>query len=242
MIKITNIKVYNFENAIRGMRNPFESFDKSDSFVTPLNCYNLNCPDVYESATGFCKYCIDNNLASSSVDINNVFVIGNNDMELALKLVKAGAAHRKFLRQIFVSMDITAPLYWWKECDQYRIGVTTNSTSTMHTLHKKFLTIDDFSFDDKEDPHVLDLIEYLNTLINDYNHYKKLGYENLAQEKWRKLIQLLPSSYNQTRTWTANYEVLRNIYHQRKNHKLVEWKEFCNVLEELPYSIFVTIK
>lgn len=230
MIKVENINVYNIENAIRGMRNAMQSWDKSDSKYIDCGEYLNGCKD--------CEYNFNQQCCLSTTF--DSFVIGEKDMELAMKLVRAGAEHRKFLRQIFISMNITAPLYFWKEMDTYKVGTTANSTSTMHTLHKKKLTIEDFSFDDKEHPFILELIEFLNRLIDDYNEYKKLGKETFAYETWRKLIQLLPSSYNQMRTWTANYEVLHNIYHQRKNHKLVEWQEFCKVLEKLPYSQFIT--
>ena len=229
MIKVENIIIYNIDNAIKGMRNPLQSWDKSDSeYVDCLeididcnNCpYNLDSGHCYGTGTRF------------------VYMIGEKDLELAMKLVRAGAEHRKFLRQIFVSMDITAPLYWWKEMDTYKVGTTANSTSTMHTLHKRPLTIDDFSFDEVGEIET-QLICKLNSLIEIIQVYK----DNLQEKEkyWRRLIQLLPSSFNQMRTWTSNYEVLRNIYHQRKNHKLSEWKEFCRVLETLPYSQFITV-
>ena len=202
MLKAENISVFNFENAIRGMRNPMNSWDKSDSFY----------------------------------DIDGNYRIGEKDLELAIKLIKGGSEHAKFMRQIFVSMDITAPLYWWKEMDQYRINATTNSTSTMHRIHSRLLTHDDFSYD-KHTPSRDNMLLHLNKLIK---KYKESEYKD--KEIWRELIQDLPSSFNQMRTWTGNYQNLRNIYFQRKGHKLSEWNELLNVIETLPYSILITHK
>lgn len=162
------------------------------------------------------------------------YVLGEKDKELALKLVKAGPDHRKFLRQIFVSMNITAPLYWWKEMDTYKIGTTTNSESTMHTLTNRLLTKDDFSWDSMS-TYRINLLKLLNEGIE---LYQKTGDKRI----WRELIQDLPSSFNQMRTWTANYEVLRNIYHARKHHKLDEWREFCSVIESLRHSELITCR
>lgn len=161
------------------------------------------------------------------------YIIGEKDKELALKLVKAGTDHRKFLRQIFVSMNITAPLYWWKEMDTYKVGTTANSESTMHTLTNRLLTKDDFSWDSLTD-YRHSTLNHLNDLIDAYQRTGNKIY-------WRELIQDLPSSFNQMRTWTANYEVMRNIYHARKNHKLVEWQEFCDAIaKSLPHSELIT--
>lgn len=235
MIKVDKIRVYNIENAILGMRNPMNSWHKSDSI-------KIVCPDYQPLRS--CKNCegllICQNFVSKGI-LSEIIIIGPNDMQLALKLIKNGNEHRKFLRQIFISMNITAPLYWWKEMDTYKIGTTANSTSTMHTLHKRKLTVEDFSFDDKENEMVLKLVEYLNSLIEEFNIKKQQRQEDEAKKVWRTLIQLLPCSFNQMRTWTANYEVLRNIYHQRKNHKLQEWRDFCSVLETLPYAEFITV-
>ena len=191
MIDITNLNWWGIEHAIRGMRNPYESYDKSDS--------------------DGCR-------------------IGDADMTLCNKLIKGGTEHRKFLRQIFVSMDITAPLYWWKEFDTYKVGTTANSTSTMHKLmDRDKLTEDDFSFEyvtDKE--HIEVILLLLNTLLDEY----KKGVKACKYE----LIQMLPSSFNQTRTVTLNYENLLNICKQRTGHYLKEWLQFCNyVKERLPY-------
>lgn len=204
MIKITNVCVYNFENAIRGMRNPLNSWDKSDSYY----------------------------------DKGGNFVIGENDLNLALKLANAGTDHRKFLRQIFVSMDILAPLYFYKELDTYKVGTVANSTSTMHTIHKRDLTLDDFSHDKLNEYNKQILKMYINTINAD----RKSFLETDDKSYWYQIIQMLPTSYNQLRTVTLNYEVLRNIYHSRKNHKLDEWHTLCDAIEQLPYSVLITEK
>jgi hypothetical protein len=199
LIKVERINVYNFENALRGMRNPMNSWDKSDS-----------------------KWFYDG------------FEIGENDLRLALNLVKSGTDHSKFMRQILVSMDITAPSYWWREMDTYKVATVANSTSTMHTLTSKPLTLDDFSWDRLSEPREK-MLEHLNSLIE---YYKATN----DKEVWRELIQDLPGSYNYLRTWTANYQVLRNIYFARRNHKHVEWRDFCKMIEGLPYGELITIE
>ena len=219
MIKVENIDVWGFEHAVRGMRNPFDSWHKSDS----------------EYRKGVDGMSIDASMA-------NNYQIGTNDLDLMRRLFKASLtgnhAHRKFLRQIFVSMDITAPLFLWKEIDQYRINVTTNSCSTMHRIHSKEFTIDDFSHDCLEelegddynyawqDWH--DIIKCLNYFRDKYNATKDKRY-------WRMMIEKLPSSYNQKRTLTMNYENAINIIIQRTGHKLTEWRDFVDVLHNLPY-------
>ena len=163
-------------------------------------------------------------------------VIGNADLTLCQKLINSGHdSHSKFMRQIFVSMDITAPLYWWKEMDQYRIGCTTNSESTMHKLATTPITRDCFSFEntDSFSPLITDLFD---DLIQDLEKIRKSYLETKDIRYWRALIQLLPSSWNQTRTWTSDYAVLRNIRHSRKSHKLSEWPDFCRKIEQLPYA------
>ena len=211
MIKIENIAVSNFEGAIRGMRNPLNSWKRMDSTFEP----------------------------------NNI-ILGPNDLGLAQRLIKSGTDHGKFLRQIFVSMDITAPLYWWKEMDTYKVGTVANSTSTMHTLTKEEVTLDMFSFDN------LDLIiskdhsingeweltfeDCIEDILISCNNLRNKFLETKDKRYWRALIQLLPNAWNQTRTWTANYQVLRNIYFARRNHKLTEWHTFCEEIEKLPYS------
>ena len=204
MIKVTNVCVYNFENAIRGMRNPLNSWDKSDSYY----------------------------------DKGGNFVIGENDLKLALKLANAGSDHRKFLRQIFVSMDISAPFYWWKEFDTYKVGTVANSCSTMHTIHKKEFELGDFSWE-QLDEYGLTILE---ATIDYLNHNRELFIETNNKRYWYNMIQILPTSYNQLRTLTLNYEVLRNMYHSRKAHKLDEWRELCDAIEQLPYSVLITEK
>ena len=211
MIKFENTEVMNFENAIRGMRNPMNSWDKSDSRLEIVN------KDDYE--LGY--------------EANYEYIIGENDLSLMKKLIKAGSEHRKFLRQIFVSVDITAPLYWWKEFDTYKVGTVANSCSTMHKIHAKEFEIEDFSTE-----HLVDFSwNRLNDLIIHMNICREIYLETKDKEYWWQLIQLLPTSYNQKRTVTLNYEVLYSIYRQRKNHKLDEWRiDFMEWIEELPYA------
>lgn len=220
MIKLERTSVMNFENALRGMRNPMNSWDKSDSFF---------CDDLtdYDKCVN-CRYVV------SEYKCNRPecgYIIGNNDLDLARKLVNAGSDHRKFLRQIFVSVDVTAPLYWWKEMDQYRIAVTTNSTSTMHKIHAKEFSLEDFSSERMDSDTLISLMATINVLEKNrvkYNESKDVQY-------WHNMIQLLPTSYNQMRTCTLNYENLINIYYARRHHKLPEWHEFCGWIEGLPY-------
>lgn len=172
-------------------------------------------------------------------------VLGENDLNLAKKLCKAGTDHRKFMRMITVYMDITAPLYWWKEFDTYKIGTVANSCSTMHKIHVKEFTMEDFSCEHLIDTCLLEsVINELNIYRTIYNNYDKQTeeYKNEFSKKdiWWQIIQLLPSSYNQKRTIMLNYEVLANMYHSRKNHKLDEWREFCDWIESLPYSELIT--
>ena len=217
MIKLESTEVMNIENAIRGMRNPMNSWDKGDSY----HCYD-DCPMNDIDSCSDCKY----------VNYPDDYILGENDLDLAKRLCKAGSDHRKFLRQIFVSVDITAPLYFWKEYDTYKVGTTANSCSTMHKIHAKEFTVDDFSCDGMDDDSRCTLeaiVEFLEELRQSYNHTKDSGY-------WRGMIQLLPSSYNQMRTCTMTYENLRNMYHARKKHKLDEWQEFCEWVETLPYA------
>ncbi len=212
MIKIDNIEVFNFEGSLRGMRNPMNSWEKSDSF--------WKIDDIQERVELYKDNC--------------GYVIGEKDLELAQRLISGGPVHSKFMRQIFVSMDIDAPLYWWKEMDTYKVGTTANSCSTMHKIHSNNIDKNLFSLDNS-----YSLNEYENEVIDRYLHLLedlRVKSNNNDKEAWRLLIQLLPESWNQKRTWTADYETLRNIYQWRRNHKLNEWHDFCQMIEELPYG------
>ena len=202
MIYVENVEVSNFSGAIRGMRNPLESWSKSDS-----------------------EY------------VSNEYVIGTVDLDLAKRLISSGSDHSKFMRQIFVSMDITAPIYWWKEMDTYKVATVANSTSTMHKLMSTPITLDKLSIEpegEEEEKAVEEILSYIESLRKKY-------VETKDKHIWRLIIQLLPSGWNQTRTWTANYQTLRNIYFARKNHKLSEWLEFCEFIESMPYSELITL-
>lgn len=202
MITLKYADIWGFEHAVRGMRNPMNSWDKSDTFVD----YDL-------------------------------VLLGKKDKELMKRLVHAGPSHRKFLRQIFVSVDITAPLYWWKEFDTYKVGTTANSCSTMHKIHEKEFTLDDFSVEHLNDD-VLN--KPFKDIISCLNFFRQLYIQDHDKDNWWQMIQLLPSSYNQKRTVTMNYENLLNIYETRRNHKLDEWKDFCKWIERLPNAELIT--
>lgn len=231
MIKIEHIHTCNWEAAIRGMRNPLNSWDKSDS---GYGCSEYN-PNMRCSACSFKPdYCGIS---------NDHYILGPNDLKLAKQLATAGSDHGKFLRQIIFSCDITAPMYWWKEMDTYKVGTVRNSCSTMHKIMSKEFVEEDFSWDKtgfllmeacQEEEHMLDLLNSLR------KRYLSENDDEIKKKIWYALIQYLPSSYNQKATWTANYEVLRNIYHARKNHKLNEWHVFCDMIEKLPYSELIT--
>lgn len=211
MIKVENIDTWGFEHAIRGMRNPLNSWGKSDSY---FGCGENKC----RRCTDYCDWREQN------------YILGENDFGLMRKLFKAGDEHRKFLRQIFVSMDITAPLYWWKEFDTYKVGTVANSCSTMHKIHAKEFTLDDFSHEHLMYPSI-NVLEAVLMYLNDVREQ----YLNTQDKKyWWHMIQLLPSSYNQKRTITMNYENVVNMIRQRGNHKLDEWREFTNILRDLP--------
>ena len=212
MIKFTNTSVMNFDNAIRGARNPMNSWNKMDSSWYDSEFYD---GEGYVDKQG------------------RWFVIGPNDMDLLKKLRKAGPDHRKYMRQIFVSVDICAPIYWWKEFSTYKVGTVENSTSTMHKIHSKPFTIDDFSTDhmtEQTKEFMEMVVERLEAIRQKYMMTGK------HKEDWYDMIQLLPSSYNQLRTVTMNYETLVNMYHARKNHKLQEWHELRAWIETLPYA------
>lgn len=222
MISFENTEVMNIEGAIRGMRNPLNSWEKSDSVFRYDNCNN-DCPD--------CKGC--------TVLKGMCFKLGENDLDLARRLIAAGSDHRKFLRQIFVSVDITAPLYWWKEFDTYKVATVANSCSTMHKIHSRDLILNDFSYE-----HLLSSngknggpLDTLERVISDINYWRGRYVETKDKRYWWQMIQLLPTSYNQCRTVTLNYETLRNIYGSRRNHKLDEWSiGFMEWIDSLPYA------
>ena len=227
MIKIDRREIFGWEHAIRGCRNALESWNKSDSFWKCVDYDSLNEKDIYE------------------------YELGPNDLALMKRLCKAGTDHRKFMRMLVVYCDILAPLYWWKEFDTYKVGTVSNSCSTMHTIHKKEFTLEDFSH---EHLNVWSLnilkstVERLNRSRNIYlyggltydENDKYVQFEPKSKHIWWQMIQLLPSSYNQKRTVMLNYEVLSNMYKSRKDHKLDEWHEFCDWIRELPYSELIT--
>lgn len=198
MIKIENVDVYGFETAIRGARNPMNSWDRMDS------CYN-----------------------------NGEFEIGENDYKLLKNLTIAGPEHRKWNRMVTVTMDITAPLYWWKEYDTYKVGTVANSCSTMHRIQAKKFEMSDFSVEH------LRSLRVMHEVIDELNFYRDKFNKDKKKEDWWEMIQLLPTSYNQKRTVHLNYEVLGTIYHQRRHHKLDEWHVFCDTIKTLPYSEFI---
>ena len=226
MLKIENTEVLGWEHAIRGMRNPMNSWEKSDSH---------SC-----GTCGDCDICIDYDNCPYGYDYLKT-IIGPNDLDLMTRLRNAGADHRKFMRMITVYVDITAPLYWWKEFDTYKVGTVANSCSTMHKIHAKEFTLDDFSCEHLY-PEVREVFE--NTIIKYLNEARKtynfLSDTTSKKDAWWQMIQLLPTSYNQKRTVMLNYEVLANIYKSRRNHKLDEWHTFCDWIESLPYSELIT--
>ena len=239
MIKLENTEVVGWEHAIRGMRNPMNSWDKSDSDYRPILCKRCdNCTSYQLEQWEDCEKC-EVEMETSS---HGGFMIGPNDLDLMARLRNAGTDHRKFMRMITVYLDITAPLYWWKEFDTYKVGTVANSCSTMHKIHAKEFTLEDFSHEhliDDKSAEVLGL-EYLEFLIGGLNKHRKQYLETKDKKYWWQMIQLLPTSYNQKRTVMLNYEVLANIYKSRKNHKLDEWHEFCEWIESLPYSELIT--
>lgn len=216
MIKIENVEIFGWEAAIRGMRNPMNSWDKSDSYEN----YTVTYDDYSEIRIPYYR-------------------VGAGDFALMKKLVKAGTDHSKFMRMINVTFDITAPLYWWKEFDTYKVGTVRNSCSTMHKVTSKEFTLDDFSHEQLTDSAIK---QWLEPTIEGLNIARQMYIEKDGKSKaaWWQIIQLLPSSYNQRATIQLNYAVLRNIYHSRKNHKLDEWIDFCKWIETLPYSELIT--
>lgn len=234
MIKIENVEVTGWEAAIRGMRNPMNSWGKSDSGVCATH------------GPAHCADCVYTDCHADDVEIGTKYILGSNDLDLMTRLRNAGTDHRKFMRMITVYVDITAPLYWWKEFDTYKVGTVANSCSTMHKIHEKEFTLEDFSYE-----HLLGLDDLnwgdtvplvtLECVISALNVYRQKYLETQNKTYWWQMIQLLPSSYNQRRTVMLNYEVLANIYKSRCNHKLDEWREFCKWIESLPYSELITV-
>lgn len=198
MLKVERISVMNLENAMRGARNPLNSWARSDSYY----------------------------------DENGQYILGENDLGLAKRLARAGSDHRKYLRQIFISVDVTAPMYWWKEYDTYKVATVANSTSTMHRIHSKEFSRDDFSLDKLDE----DSMAFFDTIIAKLEELRLKYTETKDKQYWYDIIQLLPSSYNQMRTCSLNYETLINIYYARKGHKLDEWHTFCDFIKTLPYA------
>lgn len=221
MIKIEDTEVMGMRKAIKGMRNAMNSWDKSDSKECGLSCItsDVSLDDIT------CNEMCGGHL------LRGYTQIGKEDMKLCKRLIKAGSPDRKFMRMIHVQADVTAPFYWWKEYDTYKVGTTANSCSTMHTIHKRDLTIDDFSHE-----HLIPVsLDCLNETIKTINTARQYFIDMKLKEDWWQIIQLLPSSFNQMRTIDLDYETLFSIYHQRKNHKLDEWHTFCNWILTLPY-------
>ncbi len=252
MIKIENSEVMGWEHAIHGMRNPMNSWEKSDSdyrkFLSQKcdECGKYNIPDENS-----CDGCWVDNYKFPYKG----FIVGPNDFDLMTRLRNAGTDHRKFMRMIVVYLDITAPLYWWKEFDTYKVGTVANSCSTMYKIAEKEFTLEDFSHEhlaecDGEwvdiltvDPYsfpAMESTDILKTVVEGLNRFRSRYLETKDKKYWWQMIQLLPSSYNQKRTVMLNYEVLANIHKSRRNHKLDEWHTFCNWIEELPYSELIT--
>ena len=218
MLTIDKVSVYGFEESIRGMRNPMNSWDKSDSGYS-------NIPRI-DAMIG------ETELHAESAD--RVYFLGYNDATLMNQLVKAGPSHRKFMRMIVVYMDIFAPLYWWKEFDTYKVGSVSNSCSTMHKITSKKFVLEDFSTD------MLTDFDCLDNIIASLNKNRDLYLKTTDKKYWWNIIQILPSSYNQKRTVMLSYEVLHKMYNERKSHKLYEWISFCKKIRELPNSWLIT--
>ena len=249
MLKIENTEVMGWEHAIRGMRNPKNSWEKSDSGVCATH------------GPAHCADCVYTDCHADDVEIGTKYILGGDDLTLMTTLRNAGTDHRKFMRMITVYLDITAPLYWWKEFDTYKVGTVANSCSTMHKIADKEFTLDDFSYEhlncepyhrdwiesatvdeDITSPHKVWMtpLDILRCTIEMLNAYRESYLETKDKQDWWQMIQLLPSSYNQKRTVMLNYEVLANIYKSRRNHKLDEWHTFCDWIESLPYSELIT--
>lgn len=227
MLKIERTEVIGWEAAIRGMRNPKNSWEKSDSEWYPIGIPTTNPAAIND------KY------------LSQKYCLGDNDLSLMTRLRNAGTDHRKFMRMIAVYLDITAPLYWWKEFDTYKVGTVANSCSTMHKIAAKEFDVNDFSHEHVEELTGDDYntsYDFLLRTVDILNYYRKKFLDAKDKAYWWQMIQLLPSSYNQRRTILLNYEVLANIYKSRRNHKLDEWHTFCDWIETLPYSELITGK
>lgn len=271
MDKFTHTQVFNFENALRGMRNPLNSWDRSDSLFGYDDAEHMvdRCADVVdiwveqelksrniESGPGegvyeelwkrYMDWLWGQGIIDEDYSIEQCAFIGPNDLNLAQRLIKSGPEHCKFLRQIFVTVDITMPLYWWKEFDTYKIGTTANSTSTMHTLTKNKITKDMFAFDNTDiivtEGHSIDgdweltFEDCIDDILTICNNLRDKYLETNDKRYWRALVQTLPEAWLQTRTVTMSYANLRNMYFQRKDHKLQEWHDFCDWIKTLPYA------
>lgn len=238
MLKIENVETYGWAAAIRGMRNPKNSWDRMDSH-----------PCLEADWSGDCAMVMNDDEPAKDCDPDKFhFCVGENDFKLMQTLAAAGQDHGKFLRMITVTLDITAPLYWWKEFDTYKVGTVANSCSTMHKIHAKEFTLDDFSHEhlmancDNHEAKIYaeSAMDVLARTVATLNVYRDMFLQTSDKRYWWQLIQLLPSSYNQRRTVQLNYAVLKNIYHARKDHKLDEWHTLCDWIESLPYSELIT--
>lgn len=244
MIKIENTEVMGWEHAIRGMRNPLNSWDKMDSHDCDCGehdvlravggtAWEVRCP-MYKAGHEPAQLC--------NGGTRPAFCIGKNDYALMMRLAKAGPEHAKYRRMIVVYADVTAPLYWWKEYDTFKVGTVANSCSTMHKITAKQFDLQDFSHEHLTIASSVALQEVIYNLNYWRAQYSLAETDEIKKECWWQIIQMLPSSYNQRRTVMLNYEVLTNIYRQRLNHKLDEWREFCTWIEQLPYSELITGK
>lgn len=238
MLTIENVETYGWEAAIRGMRNPKNSWDRMDSH-----------PCLEADWSGDCAMVMNDDEPAKDCDPDKYhFCVGENDFKLMQTLAAAGQDHGKFLRMITVTLDITAPLYWWKEFDTYKVGTVANSCSTMHKIHAKEFTLDDFSHEhlmancDNHEAKIYaeSAMDVLARTVATLNVYRDMFLQTSDKRYWWQLIQLLPSSFNQRRTVQLNYAVLKNIYHARKDHKLDEWHTLCDWIESLPYSELIT--
>lgn len=230
MIKIENTDVYGFEAAIRGMRNPLNSWEKSDStYCKGRSSVCDTCPLKPDDDYAPCYFARE--------EKGKLYVVGENDLNLMKKLVSAGSDHSKFMRMINVTCDITAPRYWWTEFDTYKVGTVRNSCSTMYKIHKEILTLENFSHEHLSG----ETLNVLEKVIQSLNVSRVCFLSDpINKDYWWQVIQLLPQSYNQRATVQLNYQVLKNMYHARKNHKLDEWHDFCRWVEDLPYSELIT--